>query len=217
MQNNKLNNGLNLINIKSRAVRNLEMENFDNINKFLNNDNKSSLVVAYLVNEVIIGKFTDNKFIFPENKHIEDGIKFLKRIRIFNSNEELLLWKDRNLLKGRYIMDMSGDTVNTPLQNESAQDCSCIESYQVLFGTKVINNKNSNDSKSTTEDFTTIYEERGTKIILPGNWRANNRKERIALQTRHYIDYFDGIQATYADARFVNFVQLPIKNEGGNI
>jgi CRISPR-associated protein (TIGR03984 family) len=221
MDNNKINNGLNLINIKSRVVQNIEMETLDNISKFVNKNNKESFVVAYLVNEIMIGKFIDNKFVFHENKHIDD-VKFLKRLRIFNPEEELLLWRDHNLLKGRYRMDMIAGAINTLAQNDSAQDCSCVEAYQVLFGTKVLDNKDDNrkdvnDLKDVAENFTTIYEERGTKITLPGTWKVNNRKDRVALQTRHYIDYFDGIQATYADARFVNFVQLPIINRGGDI
>jgi len=80
-----------------------------------------SFVVAYLDYKVLIGKFTNGSFSFFNNETIEPNI--LQRIRIFNKNEELLLWRSEGILKGRYRKDDDGVEVWA------------VDNYQVLFGT----------------------------------------------------------------------------------
>jgi len=231
MNNSKTDNGLNLLKVQTMVEQNIKIENLDNIDKFINK-NKESFAVAYLVNEIMIGIYKNNEFIFHDNKSI-GNIKFLKRIRIFNDEEELLIWRADTSLKGRYRKDINENSDNNAVNDDSVKESFCIEAYQILFGTKAkkdkyngdisyknfnsndnsndasADNSNMNKNNAANVNFTTIYEERGTELILPGLWRANDRKERVAIQTRHYIDYINDIQATYIDARFVNFVQLP--------
>ncbi len=177
-------NGLTLTKTKSMAKVGLIFDDLESIKQYIKDQ---SDVIVYLDNEVLIGQYNGN-FSFYGNKTIDK--QFVKRMRIFNQNEELYLWRDKGKLIGRYRKDSEGEEIDF------------IEANQVIYGTK-----------AEYEDGCTILtEQRGTKIVLPGKWKANNKKSRVAIKTKHYIGYQDSCQATYIDARFVKFIQLP---EGG--
>lgn len=147
-------------------------------------------VVAYLDYGVFIGllKKENNsfEFIFNEKINIED--KYIQKIRIFNKNEELLLWRSNNTLKGRLRID------------ESGSGSEYIDVSQILFGTQ---------DKDVNNEFTNLIEEdRRINITIPGKFETSNSKKRVAIKTRNYIDYNEIFQATYTDCRFVEFVQL---------
>lgn len=178
---NRVENGLKLKKIKSSVKTNIEINELEDIENYIRYD---SFAVVYLDNEVLIGKYKRG-FSFYEDKVIEK--RFIKRMRIFNCNEEFLLWRSNGILKGRFRTDDEGD------------DIDCVEANQIIFGTDV----------EYKNDHTILTEQRGTKIIIPGIWKANNNKLRVAIQTRHYIGYKYDYQASYIDARFVEFVQLP--------
>jgi CRISPR-associated protein (TIGR03984 family) len=146
-----------------------------------------SFVVAYLDYKVLIGKFTNGSFSFFNNETIEP--KYIQRIRIFNKNEELLLWRSEGILKGRYRKDDDGVEVWA------------VDNYQVLFGTNYPKNN------PPGSDSTTIIEDRGTEINLPfevKNIDVSN-KNRVKIKTRNYIGFNEVFQATYTDNRFVEF------------
>ncbi len=174
-------NGITADKIKSCAKTCLIFDDLDEVKNYIET---KSYVVAYLYNEVLFGRY-DNGFSFPENRKIES--RFVKRLRIFNADEELHIWRSKGILKGRHRIDNKG--IGTDI----------IEADQVLFGTKA----------ETCDGYTILTEQRGTKILIPGDWKADAKKIRTAIRTRHYIDYKYGYQATYVDARFVKFIQLP--------
>jgi CRISPR-associated protein (TIGR03984 family) len=179
-------NGLTLLKTKSEIKTSLVFDELDMIKYYIKTE---SSIVAYLDNEVLIGKYNQG-FDFFENQQIEK--KFIKRLRIFNKNEELNIWRSQGTLKGRYRTDEKGEKTDF------------IEANQVLYGTNF----------EIGDKYTIISEPfRGIKIILPGKWQANNGQKRVAIRTRHYIGYLNEYQATYIDARFFDFVQLPIKGE----
>jgi len=143
---------------------------------------KDSLVVAYLVHKVLIGRYQPPNLVFMNQEELQPH--FILKMRIFNKDEELLLWRQQNSLKGRHRIDSQGvDTI-------------AIDAHQVLFGT---------DAK-TSGQWTTISEDRGTEIHLPfSNLRVDTKKERIFIRTRNYIDFNELGQATYVDCRFMGF------------
>jgi len=177
-------NGLLFKKIKSHPIRIDSIENIDIISDYIQNN---SYVVAFMDNEVIFGKYKDQKFEFPKNQNIE--LKYVNRMRIFNEKEELHIWRSKSEYRGRYRNDEDGESTDI------------VEADQVLSGTRTVQ-ENGN---------TVLTEEMGTRFVLPGKWQADDKKQRVAIKTRHYIDYFNGYQASYCDSRFVKFVQLPIK------
>ncbi len=179
-------NGLELMSVKSSTKTNLILEDIAKIRDYIKEE---SNVVAYLDNEVLIGKY-DGDFSFQGDKRIDKRIekRFIRRLRIFNQDEELHLWRSNGELHGRYRSDGEGEGTD------------CIEANQVIFGTKA----------EICNEYTILTEQRGTKMAIPGKWKADNKDTRIAIKTRHYISYKDGYQAAYADVRFVKFVQLPL-------
>jgi CRISPR-associated protein (TIGR03984 family) len=147
-------------------------------------------VVAYLDYGVFIGllkKENDSfEFIFNEKIDIED--KYIQKIRIFDKNEELLLWKSNNTLKGRLRID------------ESGSGSEYVDVSQVLFGTK---------TENIDDNFTKLIEEdRRISITIPSKFATSNDKKRVAIKTRNYVEYNEIFQATYTDCRFIEFVQL---------
>ncbi|HEC24391.1 MAG TPA: TIGR03984 family CRISPR-associated protein [bacterium] len=179
---NIIENGLKLMSIKSSTKTNLILEDLKKIKDYIK---KESNVVVYLDNEVLIGKYNSD-FSFQEDKRIEK--QFVRRLRIFNQDEELHLWRSNGELYGRYRSDSEGEETDF------------IEANQVIFGTKA----------EIYNEYTILTEQRGTEIAIPGKWKTDNKKMRVAIKTRHYIGYKNGYRAAYVDVRFVKFVQLPL-------
>ena len=181
-----LDNGLTLNEINSIAKHIEDFNDLSDIDKYIKN---KSFVVAYLYNEVLFGVYDNGIFEFYENKDI--NINHLKRMRVFNKEEELYIWNSNGKLTGRYRNDTEGEKTDV------------VQVNQVILGTtyKYVNG------------YTILKEKIGSKITLPGSWIANEDKRRVAIKVRHYIEYLNGYQSSYYDSRFLEFVQLPI--EGG--
>ncbi len=179
-------NGLELIQCNS------EVKNFDKVEDFQsdieNNFKEESFVVAYLDYEVMIGRWKDASFHFYNDKKIEN--KYIQKLRVFNENKEVLIWRTPAGFKGRLRTDYEG-----------TKTMDVVVAYQVLFGTKKGENCN--------QDFTEITEDRGTSLILPfGKLKFDdngNLISRIHIKTHNYVGYNDVNQATYVDCRFVCF------------
>lgn len=183
----KESNGLTLKKIKSEAAINLKAQSLTDIMKLCT---ETYDVVAYLDNEVLIGRLSSGNFHFY--KAIDDTIfPFIQRIRIFNQNEEILLWREGKTLSGRKRVDGTGDEINVILAE------------QLLYGTV---------KESIAVEFCRLSEERGTEIILPDKeYSVDARKNRVAIKTINYIGYNEYGVASYTDCRFVEFKQF----EGG--
>jgi CRISPR-associated protein (TIGR03984 family) len=154
------------------------------IGKFLT---LKSLVVAYLDYKVLIGNYSDNSLTFCNSESIEP--KYIQRIRIFNKNEELFLWRREGNLEGRYRKD-----------DEKGKGSWIVESNQVLFGTI---------ARKIEKGFTEISEARGTKIILPfDNISVDEKNNRIKIKTYNYVGFNEIHQATYMDCRFAEFTDF---------
>lgn len=174
---------------------NSEVIYFDNINSVKDITQKLDLekyyIVAYLDYEVKIGfceKSDNYNFVFNDQSNFED--KYIQKLRIFNQDQELYIWRTNNTLNGRFRKD-----------NQGNNKIEYIDAKQVLFGTKLDNLSNC---------FIKLSEEkRRIKLIIPdNNFKVNDKDKRVAIQTRNYIDYNEIFQATYTDVRFVDFVQL---------
>jgi len=182
-----MDNGLSMKNIKTKTKVIDGISKLETINDYMTSD---SSVVAYLDNKVLIGSYKDGTFRFRDNKSLD--FNFIQKMRIFNDNEELLLWRRKDSLNGRLRIDGEGEETDI------------VEVNQVLFGTT---------SEKTGDGYIKLSEERGTEIILPDkNYQVDTKKKRVAIKTRNYIGYTENLQATYKDVRFVKFIQLP---EGG--
>ncbi|MFZ5518644.1 MAG: type III-D CRISPR-associated protein Csx19 [Candidatus Zhuqueibacterota bacterium] len=182
-------NGLEYKEIKSRSVSPVEIKNTleDTVSSLIN---ESAFYVAWLDYAVLIGRWDDNQFSSHNNESL--NIQFLQKVRIFNKDKELYLWRTNGGLKGRLRID---NDVNIQ------QEAEIIIANQVLCGTDA--------RKLTKDDFTEINEERGTNLILPFNYSAlkvDNEKNRVCIKTHNYIGYNEAHQASYVDCRFVGFV-----------
>lgn len=141
--------------------------------------------VVYLDYKVLIGKYIEGKFIFHDNEIFKP--KYIQKIRIFNENQELFLWrKNEGEFRGRLRIDGSGIDIDV------------VDARQILWGTK--------PDPSFIGEFSKISEDRGTELILPlEDIFVDNGQNRVHIRTRNYIDYNENEQAGYADCRFVEF------------
>ncbi len=179
------NNGLELIKINSKVRA---IPEINDVERIISEHIKiRSFVVAYMDYVVLAGRYENGKFIFYNGEAFEQ--KYLQRIRVFNKTEELLIWRGSDGLKGRLRIDSDGENTEA------------VEAHQVLFGTRTDN--------KTLDGFTKISEERGTILVLPFNDLnidiKRDKRKRIFIKTRNYIDYNKVHQATYIDTRFVSF------------
>lgn len=175
-------NGLKLQKIKS--IPKNDITSMNDIQTYIKTN---SLVVAYLDYAVFIGRYQykNNGFEFYNGNSLD--AQYLQRLRIFNKDEEFLLWRSGNGFKGRYRKDEAGDEVDV------------VDAKQVLFGT---------EAKDLQNDFSRITETRGTEIILPFkklDVKDKTEGKRVFIQTRSYIGYNEACQATYIDCRFMGF------------
>ncbi|MBN2281011.1 MAG: TIGR03984 family CRISPR-associated protein [Candidatus Marinimicrobia bacterium] len=179
-------NGLELLSIQSESLPVDKITNLSQVTEYIND---ASDVIIYLDNKVVIGQYQQGNFTFHDNTEID--FKYIRRIRVFNKNQELHLVRKNGILSGRLRNDTRGENTD------------CVEAHQVLFGTEA----------KSLDDYTQITEDRGTELLIPGDFEVNTQSKRVAIKTRHYLEYINGYQASYCDARFIDFVQLPVEGE----
>ncbi len=151
----------------------------------IENIKEKSLAVVWLDYKVLIGTWDGKDFQFYNDETFEN--KYLQRMRVFNKDREMLIYRAGNGFKGRLRID-----------DKDGKDTEIIVATQVLFGTK--------KGKKCNDSYTEITEERGTSLVLPfGGLNVDDKKKRIFIKTHNYIDYNAVNQATYVDCRFVEF------------
>lgn len=147
--------------------------------------NEKGFVVAWLDYKVLIGTWGNEHFYFPNDETFEN--KYIQRLRIFNIDKELLVWRTGSGFHARLRED-----------NMKGLGTHVVVAEQVLFGTKKGDDRKGN--------FTQITEDRGTTITLPfKDLQVDNKNRRVFIKTHNYVDYNAVYQATYVDCRFVGF------------
>jgi CRISPR-associated protein (TIGR03984 family) len=123
--------------------------------------------------------------LFYPGKNLE--IEYLQSLRVFNNSRELYLWKGQDgLFTGRLRVDGVGE------------DHEYVEAEQVMSGTRAgMADGNGGWSK--------VEEERGVEYFLPCKLNSDLRKNPVRIRTRSYIGYLGNGQASYVDARLVDF------------
>ena len=190
-------NGLELKTIKSKAK---PLDFFLPDEKTVNEKVKeffdvkeAAQVAAWMDHQVLFGRWDGSSFSFyREQEKIE--AKYIKRMRMFNQNKELMLYRCKEGLRGRYRTDGEGE------------DADIIISHQLLFGTHIKSLESSGYIKLT--------EEQVAPIILPID-HIDESAERVFVVTHNYIEKNSLSQATYIDCRFVGFAFQPIRTDGG--
>jgi CRISPR-associated protein (TIGR03984 family) len=173
-------NGLELSEINSDVVQIEAISDLNEINSYIKIDSK---VIAYLDQRVLVGRYSNSTFSFYDGQKLEK--EFIQRLRIFNRDEEFMIWRSGGTLKGRYRKDNTGNKKSWVVDND-----------QVLFGTKAYE----------FEGYIKLTEDRGTEIILPfTNLSIDDKKNRMKIKTRNYIGYSESHLATYIDSRFIEF------------
>ncbi len=144
--------------------------------------------VAWFHHALYFGSLQNGRLTFPEMTDSDKSIdwhKHLVRLRIFDSNQEVHIWREAGGLRGRWRLDGQGDSVPY------------IDSKAPLLGAIVADPA---DDKAIT-----LKEDRGwnKKVPLPASHQ--NGSIHLFLQTRHYLEVHpDTHQMGYVDARFVS-------------
>lgn len=180
-------NGLELIKIGSTVSYPFKSKPDENMEDVLiENIKEKSFAVVWLDYKVLIGTWDGKDFQFYNNETFED--KYLQRMRVFNKDREMLIYRIGNGFKGRLRIDDKDGTGKE-----------VIVAKQVLFGTK-------KDKSCKDSSYTKITEERGTSLVLPfGGLNVDDEEKRIKIKTHNYLDYNAVNQAIYVDCRFVSF------------
>lgn len=183
------NNGLRLSMMKSSVViiNKIDLSDSNSLKSYVTtNFGQKGICIFYFDYGVQIGKYDGEDFRLFKNEIPEP--RFMWKMRLFNQNQELFIWKkNARGFVGRLRIDGEGDETDV------------VEAKQMLWGT---------DSQPQ-DDFSELFEERGTKIILPFNDLKVNKENRIFILTRNYVSYMtcdsSYEQAGYVDSRFVAF------------
>ncbi len=156
-----------------------EEDIFLNINAFQNGK-----AVAWYYGEIVFYKIENGNF------NVTKRLDELVRLRLFDENKELHVWRSNGTLKGRLRSDsVEGDGDKTEF----------VEAKPLLNGTTFL------PSRSGSGIFAT--EKKGISYVLPFPELESliGSENRITLLTRNYIGYSDIGQAGYVDCRFVKF------------
>ena len=181
-------NGLELIEIGSAVICPFESKSDASPDDVLmENIKEKAFAVVWLDYKVLIGTWDGKNFQFYADETFEN--KYLQRMRVFNNDREMLIYRTGNGFKGRLRID-----------DKNGSGAEAIVAKQVLFGTK-------KDESCKDSSYTKITEERGTSLVLPfgGIDKVDDKEKRIFIKTHNYIDYNAVKQATYVDCRFVSF------------
>jgi len=152
-----------------------EIDNWEFI--FESFENKDAKAVVWYYDQIAFYELNDGRFDYGTRTVDE-----LVRLRIFNKDRELHIWRSNGVLKGRLRTDGEGKEMKYVLAG------------QIMNGTHFI----------TDGDFLHVTEERGTDYKLPFTELLKKDKEieRLKLITRNYVGYNEIGQAGYVDSRF---------------
>ncbi len=178
-------NGLQLTSLPSKA---LPIDHIDSsiLSDLLKKYFNLGSVMLWLDDRVLIGKWQDGDLQFYQESGFD--FKYVQRLRVFNNNKEIHVWRSGEQWLGRIRIDEEG--------NETA----VVIAHQLLFGTK---------GRRLDAQFIQLTEDRGTTLTLPltnFHFEAHdNPQSRIFIKTHNYVRTNRVFQATYFDCRFVAF------------
>ncbi len=159
--------------------------------KPVNTDDEIKKAISEFLNaKAVVWYYDKIEFLDIENNQWSTDLRNydeIVKLRVFDKDKELHLWRSNCVLKGRLRHDKQGTGTD------------CVTAKQILNGTEF---KNDGDGIIAAE-------EKGTNYYLPYKDLksiSSDSKDRIVLVTRNYIDYTKDInQAYYCDSRFVDF------------
>lgn len=141
--------------------------------------------IAYCDSEVLFGQYVNKNFIFYQDRSIE--FARVQKLRIFNIDRELYLWRKGDKLVGRLRVDDDGDETDV------------VDAKQLLVGT---------DFENIGDGYIELFEDRGFRLVIPNkNFKVDN-SNRVAILTRNYVEFNDNYQAGYVDSRMVDLIQF---------
>ena len=141
---------------------------------------KNARAVAWYYDEIVFYNILNGAW----NVSLKDQSE-LVRLRLFNKNKELHVWRNNGILRGRLRDDAGG------------------ESIEYITGNPLLNGTNfsqGNPGVIATEEKGINYD-----LPYPELKSLTGTKNRVAIVTRNYIGNDDIGQAGYVDCRFVDF------------
>jgi len=158
--------------------------------EFLNEEEINESINLFENAKAVVWYYDKIEFYNIESENWSSELKSfdeIVRMRLFDKEKELHLWRSNDILKGRLRKDTEG------------AETEYVTAKQILNGT----------SFEDRDIGIIAKEEKGTEYYLPFAKFKNisdKNKDRIAIITRNYIGYSDDIkQAGYIDSRFVDF------------
>ena len=142
----------------------------------------NGLVVAWLNYSILFGILEEGKMNFYQGQ-TPDWKKHLIKLRVFNEQKELLIWKSNKKFKYRLRVD-----------EVEGKETEFINAGQIIWGTK---------SVPLDEVFSKIQEDRGVEFIVPFSNLKLFVNKRLVLVSRNYLDYNKMEQVGIVDTRFV--------------
>lgn len=141
-------------------------------------------IAAYLYSKIKIGKWENNDFQFYESEGLNEA--HILKLRVFNQQQELLVYKSSGSLKARLRKD-----------NLNGSGSYAVIADQVLAGAQ---------TKPPNNGWIQVRHKRGGSLELPLlNAYVISSDKRIYIRTYNYIGETPVYQATYEDCRFVGF------------
>ncbi|MHA1757890.1 MAG: type III-D CRISPR-associated protein Csx19 [Promethearchaeota archaeon] len=177
-------------NITSNEEKGSLERNFYEIENLIVSNLDNGSIVCWQNYQLLFGKILNGKLNFIKNINTNFD-KHLIKLRAFNNQKEILIWKQLDKFKYRIRIDDNG-----------GKNQEYIDANQIIFGTR---------TKSLNNGFSEVIEDRGTRLIIPSDWLQNKQlgsNNRLILKTRNYLDYNNLGQISIIDCRFLEITVM---------
>jgi CRISPR-associated protein (TIGR03984 family) len=187
-------------NDSNKALQPHKLDQTQDLYEWVNSTMKDQncFVFALLYEQVCFGTYQKNGKISLHFGDLENLDRVLE-LRIFNSSEELYIWRENDIIHYRYRSDV--------LESNETPEEEYVESDLILRGTDIVDDE-------TKDDWTTLTEDQGFTYSLPFVVEKLSPKDPLKIRVRSYIEYLNGMQASFYDSRFVGFVIAGTLKEG---
>ena len=176
----------------SESVQTITIESKESLLKQINDHFDQAKAFVLFKDKALFGMFKNDELSFSENYDLK--LKMIEEMRVFNDEKELYLYRKNNALFARLREDS---------ETGNGEEREYVISKIALWGT---------EAKKLENNWTRLSEDRGITLTIPFvPEKKVDEHHPVFIVVHSYIEYLNGVQASYCDSRFVRFT------EGGEV
>lgn len=169
-------------------VSQISVESFPSVAEALLSHMQEGFLVAWLFHALVFGRVENGQIVFPGFSDAGVLDKFLIRVRLFNQDQEVYLYRSSNVVAGRFREDFRDEQ----LAPEDSTETLVKDLDGVLLGRA---------RKDLNGSWMTVSSQRGSRFVVPVEWTSDEHF-RLRVHLRYYIGYVNHL-AGFVDQRII--------------